>query len=136
MSPFPPLCRESLQTNVLFNLNAVLKNDVTFQLRHGRFGFTRLCCNKRKYYHSGNRSQDLPIGRGNLSKGKSQAFSYMVENNLLYGIITTQLFLQSEGDNYDQILISETLSFAHNNPTVLKAYAYLALPVAEHFTKF
>ncbi len=82
----------------------------------------------------------LPIGNESSveffqknSKAKctmSQAFCYMIENSLLYGIISSydhNWFLQRGGNNHNQILVSETLSFNNNNPTMLKAYAYIVL---------
>ena len=139
--------QNALQTNVLFNLNVVLENDgIVFRSASGsdmegsgisdfvaKRGTTTILVIEVK------KPSVLPIVDSSMeffqnnSKGKyviSQTFSYMVENNLLYGIITTynhNWFLQREGDNHDQILISETLSFDNNNPTVLKSYAYLAL---------
>ncbi|CAG8459254.1 16510_t:CDS:2 [Funneliformis mosseae] len=138
--------QNALQTNVLFNLNVVLENDsIVFRSPSGsdmngsglsdfvaKKGDTTILIIEVK--------KILPIGRKssieffqNDSKGKCvilQTFSYMVDNNLLYGIITMydqNWFLQRKGDNRNQILISETLSFDNNNLTVLKAYAYLAL---------
>jgi len=59
----------------------------------------------------------------------------MIENNLRYGIISTydcNWFLQRGGDDRNTIYISDTITFNHNNPTVLKSYAYIVLKAKQN----
>jgi len=66
----------------------------------------------------------------------SQAYTYMASNRLRYGVLTTyhQHWFLRRQEGSKILSISKTLNLQSDNPTVLKAYAYLAKQAKEqHF---
>ncbi|CAG8612477.1 2103_t:CDS:1 [Paraglomus occultum] len=63
----------------------------------------------------------------------SQAYTYMANNRLRYGVLTTyhQHWFLKRQEGSKILYISKTLDLQSDNPTVLKAYAYLAKQAKE-----
>ncbi|CAG8691137.1 10393_t:CDS:2, partial [Ambispora gerdemannii] len=64
-----------------------------------------------------------------------QIYNYMTFNELQYGVLSTyneHWFLRRPADTPAVLLISKTLSSQSESPSVLKAYAYIALQARAH----